>query len=86
MEYRYKPEGVCSKEMIFDIEKDIVKNLKVVGGCPGNTIGVSKLVKDKKIDEIISLLKDIQCGHKGTSCPDQIARALELYKTKTENI
>ena len=80
MEYRYRPEGVCSVEMIFDIENDIVKKLKIVGGCPGNTVGVSKLIENKSIDEVISLLKDIQCGYKGTSCPDQVARALEKYK------
>ncbi len=82
MEYRYKPEGVCSVEMIFDIENDIVKKLKIVGGCPGNTVGVSKLIENKTIEEIISLLKDIQCGRKGTSCPDQVAKALEKYKQK----
>jgi len=54
--------------------------LKIVGGCPGNTVGVSKLIENKSIDEVISLLKDIQCGYKGTSCPDQVARALEKYK------
>lgn len=80
MEYRYKPNGVCSKEMIFDIENDIVKSLKIIGGCPGNTIGVSKLIENKKIDEIISILKGIECGYKETSCPDQIAKALENYK------
>ncbi len=80
MEYRYRPEGVCSVEMIFDIENNIVKKLKIVGGCPGNTVGVSKLIENKSIDEVISLLKDIQCGYKGTSCPDQVARALEKYK------
>ncbi len=82
MEYRYRPEGVCSVEMIFDIENDVVKKLKIVGGCPGNTVGVSKLIENKTIEEIISLLKDIQCGYKGTSCPDQVAKALEKYKLK----
>ncbi|MBR2704543.1 MAG: TIGR03905 family TSCPD domain-containing protein [Clostridia bacterium] len=80
MEYRYNPEGVCSEEFIFQIEDDIVKELKIVGGCPGNTIGVSKLVAGKKIDEIIELLEGIPCGIKGTSCPDQIAKALIKYK------
>ena len=80
MEYRYMPEGVCSKEMIFDIENNIVKSLKIVGGCPGNTIGVAKLIENKNIDEIIKLLDGIQCGYKGTSCPDQIAMALKEYK------
>lgn len=80
MEYRYVPEGVCSSELIFEIEGNIVKSLKIVGGCPGNTVGVSKLLQNKTIDEIIELLQDIQCGNKGTSCPDQVARALIEYK------
>ena len=77
MEYIYNPQGVCSMRMIFDIDNNIVKSLKIIGGCPGNTVGVSKLVEGKNIDEIIQLLKGIQCGNKGTSCPDQIAEALE---------
>ena len=80
MEYIYNPQGVCSMRMIFDIENNIVKSLKIIGGCPGNTVGVSKLVEGKNIAEIIQLLKGIQCGNKGTSCPDQIAEALEEYK------
>lgn len=80
MEYIYNPQGVCSMRMIFDIENNIVKSLKIIGGCPGNTVGVSKLIEGKNIDEIIQLLKGIQCGNKGTSCPDQIAEALEEYK------
>ena len=80
MEYRYTPEGVCSMQMIFEIENNIIKKLKIVGGCPGNTVGVSKLVEGRNIDEVIEMLKGIPCGIKGTSCPDQVARALEEYK------
>lgn len=80
MKYIYKPEGVCSKEMIFEIEDGIIKDLQVVGGCPGNIIGVSKLIIGKTIDEVIKLLKGIPCGTRGTSCPDQVAIALEKYK------
>ncbi len=80
MEYIYEPQGVCSIRMIFKIDGDTVKELKILGGCPGNTIGVAELIKGKKIDEIIELLKGIQCGNKGTSCPDQIAKALQEYK------
>ena len=82
MEYRYEPEGVCSYEMIFEIEGDIVKSLKIIGGCPGNTVGVSKLIENKRIDDIIKMLKGRDCGSRGTSCPDQIAKALEEYKKK----
>ena len=55
MKYTYNPEGVCSMQMIFDIEGDIIKNLKIVGGCPGNTVGVSRLVEGRKIDDVIKM-------------------------------
>ena len=80
MEYRYITKGVCSNEMIFQIEENIIKSLEIVGGCPGNTVGISKLVENRDIDEIINLLKDIPCSNKGTSCPDQVAEALKEYK------
>ena len=80
MEYRYMPKGVCSMQMIFEIENNIIKKLKIIGGCTGNTVGVSKLVEGRNIDEVIEMLKGIPCGIKGTSCPDQVARALEEYK------
>lgn len=80
MEYRYKPNGVCSYEMIIEVEEDIVKKVTIVGGCAGNTVGVSKLVEGMKIDEVIKRLKGVPCGYKGTSCPDQLAKALEEIK------
>ena len=80
MKYTYNTVGVCSMQMIFDIERDIIKSLKIIGGCPGNTVGVSRLVEGRKIDDVIQMLKGIECGVKGTSCPDQVAIALEKYK------
>lgn len=80
MEYRYTPQGVCSMQMVFEIDNEIIKSLKIIGGCPGNTVGVSKLVVGKTIDEVIQMLKGIPCGIRGTSCPDQVAKALEEYK------
>ena len=79
MEYRYKPQGVCSREMIFEIEGDIVKSVKIIGGCAGNTLGLSSLIKGMKIKDVIEKLKGILCGFKTTSCPDQLAKALEEY-------
>lgn len=79
MEYRYKPQGVCSREMIFEIEGDIVKSVKIIGGCSGNTLGLSSLIKGMKIRDVIEKLKGIPCGVKNTSCPDQLAKALEQY-------
>ena len=80
MEYKYTPQGVCSMQMIFEIEDNVIKSLKIIWGCPGNTIGVSRLVVGKSVDEVIEMLKGIPCGGRGTSCPDQVAVALEEYK------
>lgn len=80
MEYRYRPQGVCSSEMIIELEGDTIKKVQIVNGCPGNTVGVSKLVEGRKIDEVIKLLKGIPCGMRRTSCPDQLATALEEIK------
>lgn len=77
MEYKYKPQGVCSYEMIIEIDGETIKKVTIEGGCAGNTVGVSKLVAGMKIEEAIKRLKGIPCGLKGTSCPDQLAIALE---------
>lgn len=82
MKYTFRPEGVCSTEMVIDLDGDIVRDVQIVGGCPGNTVGVTKLVRGRKIDEVISLLKGIPCRTKGTSCPDQLAKGLEKIKEK----
>lgn len=80
MEYRYSPKGVCSKEMIFNIENNKVMDLKVIGGCNGNLKGISSLIIGMDINTIINKLKGIKCNFKDTSCPDQIAMALINYK------
>lgn len=82
MKFEYMPKGVCSMKMIFEIEGNIIKNLEIIGGCPGNTIGVSRLVSGKTVDEVINMLKGIPCGRRITSCPDQVSRALEEYKAQ----
>ena len=79
MEYRYKPEGVCSREMIIEIENGVIKSLNILGGCDGNRKGIAKLVEGMKIEDVIEKLKGIECGYKGTSCPDQLSIALEKY-------
>ncbi len=80
MEYRYKPQGVCSSEIIINVEHNIIKDIKVINGCDGNLKGISKLLIGMNIDDVISKLKGIKCGFKDTSCPDQIAKALEEIK------
>ena len=70
MTYTYTPHGVCSRKIVIDIDEN-------TGGCNGNLQGISALVKGKKPEEIIDALKGIDCNFKGTSCPDQLACALE---------
>lgn len=77
MKYTYTPTGVCSRQIEIEVEDGIVKNLKVIGGCNGNLQGIAKLVEGMKVEEVIEKLKGIDCAGKGTSCPDQIAKALE---------
>jgi uncharacterized protein (TIGR03905 family) len=79
---KYVTSGVCSKEINFDIVNNKIKNISFVSGCAGNLLGISSLVEGMDIDEVISRLKGIQCGSKNTSCPDQLARALEIYKAE----
>jgi len=76
----YKTFGTCSREIQFEVDQNIVKEVRFIGGCDGNTKGIAALVKGMSVDEAISRLKGIDCGGKGTSCPDQLARALEQYK------
>ena len=77
--YQYKTQGVCSQAILFDVENDIVKNVRFIGGCAGNTAGVARLVEGMNIDEVISRLEGIKC-RPTTSCPDQLAQALKQYK------
>ena len=79
----YKTHGTCSREIQFEIEDNKVKEVRFIGGCPGNTQGVAALVSGYDIDEAIARMKGIDCAGKGTSCPDQLAKALEEYKAKT---
>ena len=83
MKFRYTTSDmVCSQEIIIEVDGEIIKNVTIAGGCAGNTAGVSSLIKGMKIDEAIKRLKGIQCGNRGTSCPDQLAIALEKVKNK----
>ena len=72
----YKTTGTCSRVINYEVEDGIVTKCEFVGGCPGNTQGVAKLVVGRKVEDVIALLKGIHCRN-GTSCPDQLARALE---------
>lgn len=73
----YVTKGVCSKKITFDVEDNIIKNVEFQSGCNGNLQGIGKLVEGMQVDEVIKRLKGIKCGSKETSCPDQLATALE---------
>lgn len=73
----YKTSGVCSRMIIIDTEDGVITKCSFVGGCAGNTQGVAALVVGMKIEDAISKIKGIKCGFKSTSCPDQLALALE---------
>ncbi len=72
----YTPKGVCSRQIQLELDGDIVRNVKFVGGCNGNLQGIGKLVEGMKADDVIEKLKGINCNGRGTSCPDQLAQAL----------
>ncbi|MBQ6655374.1 MAG: TIGR03905 family TSCPD domain-containing protein [Erysipelotrichaceae bacterium] len=80
MEFIYKPHGVCSTKMTFEIDGETIRGLTVENGCNGNLKGIAKLISGRSVDEVIEALKGTTCGYKNTSCPDQIARALEAYR------
>lgn len=82
MNYTYTPRGTCSRKIEFELENGIVKNMRFTGGCSGNTTGLSQLVEGMKATEIISRLKGVRCGMRPTSCPDQMALALEAALAK----
>lgn len=77
MTYTYRPKGVCAQQMIIELDGDVIKNVKVLGGCAGNLQAVSALVRGMKVEEAIERMRGIRCGFKPTSCPDQLAKALE---------
>ncbi len=79
MTFEYVPRGVCARKMVIDVNDGIVSKVQILGGCHGNSQGVSALVKGMPIDEVIARLEGIRCGYKATSCPDQLAAALKSY-------
>lgn len=80
MTYTYKTNGVCSSKIEIELDDDTIIDVKFFGGCNGNLKGIGELVKGMKIDDVITKLKDIKCGFKNTSCPAQLAVALENIK------
>lgn len=82
MKFEYFPKGTCSTKINLDIENNVIKSFDIENGCNGNLKGIKSLITGMNIDEVIAKFKGIDCRGKGTSCPDQIARALEAYKNQ----
>jgi uncharacterized protein (TIGR03905 family) len=81
MEYTYKTKGTCSSEIKFNIDGDVITNVVFTGGCNGNLKAIPKLVDGQTVEWIESKIKGVECGFKGTSCGDQLARAVrEAYE------
>ena len=80
MKFSYTPRGVCARQMEFEVEDGVLKNLNIIGGCHGNLQGIARLVEGMPIDEVISRLQVIRSRMKPTSCPVQIARAFIAQK------
>ena len=77
--FEYSPQGVCSRKINFDIIDGKLHNVRFTGGCPGNLIAISKLVEGKDAKEVATLLEGNQCGMRGTSCADQLAKAIKSF-------
>lgn len=81
----YKTSGVCSRMIHLELDGDVVKSVEFEGGCNGNTQGVASLVRGMKATDAIDRLKGIKCGFRATSCPDQLAQALEIALKEQTN-
>ena len=84
MTVTYYPKGVCSQKMEIEAENGVIRRVVVTGGCNGNLQGICKLAEGRKVEEIHDLLRGIRCGYKSTSCPDQLAIALEKLQKEEE--
>ncbi len=80
--FTYQTKGTCSRQIIFDVDDaNKIHNVKFIGGCSGNLQGIARLVEGRDIDEIASTIEGIQCRN-GTSCPDQLSKAIRAYQQK----
>ncbi len=82
MKHTYQTKGTCSRAITFELDNGIVSNVRFQGGCMGNTQGIAALVEGMKAEEVIARCRNIPCGFRGTSCPDQLAKALETALQK----
>lgn len=77
--FAYQPQGVCAREINFDIIDGKLHNVRFTGGCPGNLVAIGKLVEGKDAAEVADLLAGNQCGARGTSCADQLSKAIRSF-------
>lgn len=77
--YTYRTNGTCARQINFELDGEIVTKIEFIGGCPGNLLGLTKMIEGQHVDQLIERLKGIQCRNQ-TSCPDQFAQALEAVK------
>ena len=82
MKFEYIPRNVCSRHYTLDIEDNKIRSLQVEGGCQGNLSGISRIVVGMDVDDVIKAFEGVDCHGRGTSCPDQISRALKAYKAQ----
>lgn len=80
MKYQYLPQGTCSRMIDIEVEDGIVKDIIFQGGCHGNLQGIAALVRGMAVEDVVARLEGIRCGHKLTSCPDQLAKALKEFR------
>lgn len=85
MHIKYDAKGICAVKIEFDIEDNRVKHLSFLGGCDGNHKGIAQLVEGMEVEDVAKRLKGITCGHRKSSCPDQLAAALEQYSKNQGN-
>lgn len=84
--FSYKTAGVCSSKINIEINNNVIDSVEFVGGCAGNLSGIGQLVKGMTVDEVITKLEGIDCKSKGTSCPDQLSKALLAWKKENPSI
>jgi len=83
---QYEPQGVCSKLMRIKLKNTIIEDAEIIGGCSGNLQGIGRLIKGMDINDVVKRLHGIPCGSRQTSCPDQLATALQEYITSRETV
>lgn len=83
--YSYKTSGVCASTINLEIEDNIIKNVEFIGGCSGNLSGIRSLIVGMDIDDVINKLQGTDCRNRGTSCPDQLTKALISWKESNQN-